>query len=64
MIIYQQGEYQVWQHPHLQIFHIQKWGLGDCSRSYGQSYDYRTIKECRSIKEVNDWFHEAKNQTN
>lgn len=61
MIIWQEGEYRVWQHPHLQVYHIQKWMLGDCSRSYGQSYDYRTIKEVFSIKAVNEWYREIKN---
>lgn len=61
MIIWQEGEYRVWQHPHLQVYHIQKWMLGDCPRSYEQTYDYRTIKEVFSIDEVNEWYRETKN---
>ncbi|AIA64908.1 hypothetical protein AVV44_gp109 [Cronobacter phage S13] len=51
----------MWQHPHLQVYHIQKWMLGDCPRSYEQTYDYRTIKEVFSIDEVNEWYRETKN---
>ena len=53
MVIYEKDGIRVLQHPHLQYYHVQKWGLGDCSRSYGQSYDYRTVLETRKIEEVN-----------
>jgi hypothetical protein len=53
MIIFNEGGIRVLQHPYLQYFQVQKWCLGDCSRSYGQSYDYRTVLETRKIEEVN-----------
>ncbi|QHJ79034.1 MAG: hypothetical protein [Caudoviricetes sp.] len=56
MIIYQETYIRIWQHPHLQVFHCQKWMLGDDPRSYRQSYDFKTVKECFSVEDVRDWY--------
>lgn len=53
MIIFNKDGIRVWQHPYHQVFHVQQWGLGDDPRSYGEKYDYFTVKECFSIEEVN-----------
>lgn len=53
MVIYCKDGIRVIQHQHLLLFHVQQWGEGDCSRSYGRSYDYRTVLETTSIEEVN-----------
>ncbi|QOC57645.1 hypothetical protein pEp_SNUABM10_00046 [Erwinia phage pEp_SNUABM_10] len=55
MLIFEQGDWRVIQHPYLQIFHILKWSEGDDPRSYGRTWDYFTQKECRSIEEVKEY---------
>lgn len=55
MLIYENEGVRVIQHPHLILFHVQHWKLGDNPRSYGQSYDWRTVLETRSIDEVNNF---------
>ena len=52
MIIWKTENWRVVQHPFLEYYHIQKWMEGDCRRSYGRVFDFFTVKECRSIKEV------------
>lgn len=55
MIIFDQGIWKVWQHPHLQVFHILKWSEGDDPASYGSKWDYFIQKECGSILEVKEY---------
>lgn len=55
MLIYSNptARVRVLQHPYLTVFHVQKYMLGDCSHSYGQTWDYFTVLETSSIEEVN-----------
>ena len=54
MLIYSNNNIRVYQHPHLQIFHVKKWMEGDNPRSYGRTWDFFTVEECRSIDRVNE----------
>lgn len=63
MLIYSKDGIQVYQHPHLQIFDVKKWMEGDDPRSYGRKYDYFTVKQCKSIEEVNEVVRELHQET-
>lgn len=63
MVIYQDKQVRVLQHPFLNVFHIQKWQQGDDPRSYGRTWDYFTVRECQSIDEVNQYVQHLVNST-
>ena len=39
MVIFNRDGIIVRQHPFLEYYQVEQWGYGDCSRSYGQSWD-------------------------
>lgn len=40
------------QHPFLEYYQVEQWCYGDCSHTYGQSWDYRVVFESRNLDEV------------
>lgn len=54
MLIYDNDGIRVYQHPHLQIFHVKQWMEGDDNRSYGRKWDYFTVAEVRGIERVKE----------
>lgn len=55
MLIFEDNGWRVYQHPYLMVFHIAKWMEGDDPRSYGRTWDYHTVHECRSVEEVKEY---------
>ena len=62
MLIYQNNDIRVMQHPYLEIFDVQKFMEGDDPRTYGRKYDFFTVKQCNSIEEVKQLVKELENK--
>lgn len=52
MVIFNRDGIIVRQHPFLEYYQIEQWCYGDCSRSYGQSWGYRTVFESTDLDKV------------
>lgn len=58
MLIFDQDGWRVNQHPHLMVFHIERWMEGDDRRGYGTTWDYFGVRECYSIEEVEEYLRD------
>ena len=52
MVIFNRDGIRVRQHPFINYYQVEQWGYGDCCRSYGQSWNYRTVFESTDIEKV------------